>query len=333
MSEPGAVLVTGGAGYIGAHVVLALTQAGRPAVVIDDLSTGRRAAVDPAVPLFEGDVADGDLLDQVFGEHSIAAVMHLAGSIKVGESVQQPLYYYRNNIAGGQSLLEACARFGVPRFVFSSSAAVYGDPVEIPIPESAALAPVNPYGRTKLITEWQLEDAAAAFDLHYVALRYFNVAGADPEMRTGESVREPSHLIKIAAQVATGRRPAMEMFGDDYETPDGSCIRDYLHVSDLADLHLLALRHLEDGGENLALNCGYGHGLSNKEILAAVEQVTGEPLNCTVGPRRAGDPPQLISDISELRKRFNWSPRHDDIHQIIRTAIDWERILKAEEDG
>ncbi len=330
MLNSDSVLVTGGAGYIGSHVLLALLEAGFEVATIDDLSTGRRASIPNAVAFYEGDILDTALLDRVWRERACGAVLHFAGSIKVGESVEQPLAYYRNNIVGSQVLLEACVRHEVPDFVFSSSAAVYGMPAEIPVDETAPTVPINPYGRTKLITEWQLEDAARATGLRYAALRYFNVAGADPALRTGESVPVPSHLIKIAAQVVTGRRDGMQIYGDDYDTPDGTCLRDYIHVSDLADLHVLALQQIRGNGENLTVNCGYGHGLSVKEVLTAVEKVIGRSLNAEIGPRRPGDPDALVSDVGKLHRTFDWRPKYDDADVIIRTAIEWEEFLERE---
>ncbi len=322
------VLVTGGAGYIGSHVLLSLLDAGYAVVTIDNLSTGFRISVPDQVAFYEGDIGDSGMLDRIWAEHDIAAVLHFAGSIKVGESVEQPLHYYRNNVIGSQILLEACSRHGVRNFVFSSSAAVYGMPAEIPVKETAATRPINPYGRTKLITEWQLADIAAQTGMHYAALRYFNVAGADPKMRTGESVRIPSHLIKIAAQVATGRRDNMQIFGDDYDTADGTCIRDYIHVSDLADLHVAALAYLQANKTNLTVNCGYGHGLSNRQVMAAVADVIGRPFDVEIGPRRPGDPDALISDVEKLRATLDWTPKYDDLHVIIATAIEWEKRLR-----
>jgi UDP-glucose 4-epimerase len=326
------VLVTGGAGYIGSHVLLSLLDAGFEVVTIDNLSTGRRLSVPDEVAFYEGDIANAALLDKIWTEHEISAVMNFAGSIKVGESIERPLLYYRNNVLGSQALLEACSRHDVSEFIFSSSAAVYGVPDQIPVSETAPTEPINPYGRTKLITEWQLADLSAVTGMRYATLRYFNVAGADPAMRTGESVPSPSHLIKIAAQVATGRRSGMRIFGDDYETPDGTCIRDYIHVSDLADLHVIALQHLRRSGENFTTNCGYGHGLSNREVMAAVAKVIDAPFDIEFGPRRPGDPAILVSDVRKLHSLFRWTPKYDNIETIISTAIEWEKRLKAEED-
>jgi UDP-glucose 4-epimerase len=331
MSQNSTVLVTGGAGYIGSHVLLSLLEAGFDVVTIDNLSTGRRLSVPDAVAFYEGDIGDADLLDTIWRAHPISAVLNFAGSIKVGESVEQPLSYYRNNVGGSQSLLEACSRHGVSDFVFSSSAAVYGMPDVIPVPETAPTMPINPYGRTKLITEWQLADLSAVTGMRYAALRYFNVAGADPAMRTGESVPFPSHLIKIAAQVVTGRRPNMQIFGDDYDTPDGTCVRDYIHVSDLADLHVIALQQLRQSGQSFTTNCGYGHGLSNRQVMEAVARVIDAPFDIEVGPRRSGDPDILVSDVKKLQNLFSWTPKYDDIEVIISTAIEWEKRLKAEE--
>ncbi len=324
------ILVTGGAGYIGSHAVLALLEAGRRVVVVDDLSTGRRQAVPDGVPLVEGDVGDPALIDGVIRDHGVGAVVHFAGSIVVPESVADPLKYYRNNTAASRALLEACVGGGVRHFIFSSTAAVYGLPEEVPVAEDAPTAPINPYGASKLMTEWMLRDTAAAHDFEYVALRYFNVAGADPAGRTGQSTPDATHLIKIASEAVAGLRDHIEIFGEDYDTPDGTCIRDYIHVTDLAQAHVEALGHLANGGGSLILNCGYGHGYSVREVLRAVEKAAGRRLDIRSAPRRPGDAETLVADAGEIKKRFGWSPRHDDLALIVRTAIDWERRLAAE---
>lgn len=325
------VLVTGGAGYIGSHVVLALLDAGRSVVVLDDLSTGRGASVPNGVPLVVGDVGDAGLVERTIVGHGVDAVMHFAGSISVPESVGKPLDYYRNNTVNSLSLIDAGRRAGVERFIFSSTAAVYGMPEAMPIDEDAPTDPINPYGRSKLMTEWMLRDAASAHGLRYVALRYFNVAGADPAGRSGQSARVATHLLKIAAQAATGQRPDIQIFGDDYPTPDGTCVRDYIHVSDLAAAHLAALRHLEAGGDSLVLNCGYGRGYSVREVLDMVESVLGKSLPTRIVQRRAGDPPTLVAGTERIRRLLDWAPRHEDLRIIVETALSWEKKLSVSE--
>jgi len=319
------VLVTGGAGYIGSHVVWALRDAGHSVVALDDLSAGSRKVIPGDVVFIEGDVGNGEAVAALIERHRIEAVMHFAGSIVVPESVRNPLEYYRNNTVASRSLIDNCVHNGVRHFVFSSTAAVYGVPAVVPITEDMPTAPINPYGASKLMTEWMLRDTAAAHDLTYVSLRYFNVAGADPQGRAGQSTRVATHLIKIACEAAAGRRDHVQVFGSDYETPDGTCIRDYIHVSDLADAHLRALDHLLSGGASLVLNCGYGRGLSVLEVLAAVERAAGKPLDVRKAPRRPGDPPALVADAGKLRKALAWQPRLDDLDVIVRTALDWER--------
>ena len=329
MTKPSAVLVSGGAGYIGSHVVLALREAGMPAVVLDNLSTGMRRAVPPDVPFEQGDVGDADLLARVIARHRVDAVMHFAGSIVVPESVRDPLAYYRNNTLNSHTLIDACVAHGVSRFVFSSTAAVYGIPTAVPVTEDADTRPINPYGASKLMTEWMLRDTAAAHPLRYVALRYFNVAGADPAGRVGQSTPAATHLIKVACELVVGKRSELQVFGTDYPTPDGTCVRDYIHVSDLAAAHVLALRHLATGGDSLTLNCGYGRGSSVKQVVDAVEQASGHRLNTGGGPRRAGDPPALVAAADTLRRTLGWVPRYDDLQVIVETALAWERHLAA----
>jgi len=322
------VLVTGGAGYIGSHAVLALRDSGWPVAVIDDLSKGTREIVPEGVPFYEGSIADWALLERIFAEQSIGAVMHFAGSIVVPESVEKPLDYYRNNTIGSHSLISAAVTYGVKHILFSSTAAVYGAPERVPIDEEDAKLPINPYGASKLMTERMLADASAAHDLNYGALRYFNVSGADPEGRAGQIGKGSTHLIKVAVEAAVGKRDHVDVFGDDYPTPDGTCIRDYIHVSDLAAAHVLALQHLiEHEHENLTLNCGYGKGLSVLEVLDAVDRVNGNPIAREMKPRRAGDPPELVASNRRLLATLDWKPRFADIDMIVTHALQWERKL------
>ena len=300
------VLVTGGAGYIGSHMVYALTDRGEDVIVVDNLSTGFDWAVSPAAMLVVGDVGDAELLTRLFDTHDVDAVIHFAGSIVVPESVENPLKYYANNTSNTRTLIEAAVRAGVPHFIFSSTAAVYGIPEVSPADEDAPTAPINPYGRSKLMTEWMLKDVAHAHDMTYVALRYFNVAGADPKGRTGQSTPEATHLIKVACQTALGLREKMFIFGDDYDTPDGTCIRDYIHVSDLIAAHVDALGYLRKGGDSAVLNCGYGHGYSVREVIDTVKKVSGVDFPVEVAPRRAGDPPALVAAADRNRAALNW---------------------------
>ncbi|MEL7028584.1 MAG: UDP-glucose 4-epimerase GalE [Pseudomonadota bacterium] len=324
------VLVTGGAGYIGSNMALALLDSGERPVIIDDLSTGSERFVPDGAVFVRGDIGDRDLLESVFAEHAIREVIHFAGSIVVPDSVAHPLDYYFNNTVKSRSLVETCVSCGVRKFIFSSTAAVYGNPERLPIDESSPLRPISPYGRSKLMTEWMLEDVARAHDFDYAALRYFNVAGADPQGRAGQAQPRATHLIKIAAQVVVGLRQDMSIFGDDYKTPDGTCIRDYIHVTDLADAHMAALRRLREQDGSFVVNCGYGRGFSVKEVLSAVERVTGVPVQAEVAPRRKGDPPQLVADSATIRTELGWTPSYDDLDLIVRTAIDWERRISAE---
>ncbi len=324
-----AVLVTGGAGYIGSHVVLALLDAGRHPVVLDNLSTGSLALVPVGVPLVEGNVGDPTLVAATLARYGVGTVMHFAGNVIVPESVEQPLAYYRNNTLNSHALIDACVTAGIKRFIFSSTAAVYGMPDRLPIDEETATRPINPYGASKLMTEWMLRDTAAAHGMRHVAMRYFNVAGADPQGRSGQISRVATHLIKIAAQAVTGQRTEVAIFGDDYPTPDGTCVRDYIHVSDLATAHVAALRYLEADGDSQVLNCGYGQGCSVREVLAMVESVTGRPLPIRVAGRRAGDPPALVAGVKRIRHTLDWTPRFDDLQTIISTALAWERQLAS----
>ena len=321
-------LVTGGAGYIGSHVTLALAAAGHEAVVLDNLSTGHAWAVKSG-RLVKGDIADAALLDRLFGQHRFEAVVHLAAESVSSESVAEPLRYYRSNVLGTHALLEACQRHGPRWLVFSSSAAVYGAPRRVPVTERAAIAPINPYGASKAMGERMLADLCAATPLKCVSLRFFNVAGADPEGRAGESTPVASHLIKIAAEVVTGKRAELAVYGEDYPTPDGTCIRDYVHVTDVAGAHLDALAYLQSGGATRAFNLGYGHGASVKEVIRAVETATGRALPLRSAARRPGDAPRLVADGALARKRLGWTPAHDDLDRIVASAIAWERRLAA----
>ena len=328
MSQNIPVLVTGGAGYIGSHAVLALKDAGWPVAVIDNLTTGFRFAVPDGVPLYEGDIADAGLLARIFAEQGIKAVMHFAGSIIVPESVQNPLKYYRNNTANSRALIEATVTAGVPHFIFSSTAATYGVPEVSPVYEDSPRVPINPYGMSKLMTEIMLGDVARAHPLNFCALRYFNVAGADPQARTGQSTAGATHLIKVAVEAALGKRAGVEVFGTDYGTPDGTGVRDYIHVSDLAAAHVLALEALiESPARSLTMNCGYGRGFSVLEVLDAVDRVTNRKIERTMSPRRAGDPDSLISDNTRIKTTLPWVPNYADLDTIVRHAVAWERKL------
>ncbi len=323
------VLVTGGAGYIGSHTVLALLDSGHDVVVLDNLSTGRRAHVGDAAAFVQGEVADAALVRSVIAKHRVDAVIHFAGSIVVPESVAEPLRYYENNVVASRSLIESCVASGVRKFIFSSTATVYADDARQPLSEDARKAPISPYAKSKLMTEWMLEDVSLACDFRHVVLRYFNVCGADPMGRTGQVSPIPTHLIKRAAMVALGRIAQLDIFGTDYPTADGTGVRDYIHVSDLAAAHLLALEALRTGAPSTSYNCGYGRGLSVRQVVAAVEQVVGRPLPTREAPRRAGDPPTLIADPERIKRELGWTPRHDDIDEIVRSALEWERRLNA----
>jgi UDP-glucose 4-epimerase len=322
------VLVTGGAGYIGSHAVLALVDRGWPVAVIDDLSTGFRFAVPDGVPLYEGDISNPQLIARVVAEQRIRAIMHFAGSIVVPESVADPLKYYHNNTAKSRALLDAALLGGVRHVIFSSTAATYGMPESEMVSEETPRAPINPYGWSKLMTEQMLADTAAVHPMNYAALRYFNVAGADPAARSGQAMEGATHLIKVALQAATGLRNHVSIFGTDYDTRDGTGVRDYIHVSDLAAAHVLALEALAaDPKRSLTLNCGYGRGFSVLEVLDAVDRVTGGTLNRHVEARRAGDAAALVADASRLRTELGWQPAHDDLDTIITHALTWERKL------
>jgi UDP-glucose 4-epimerase len=322
------VLVTGGAGYIGSHAVLALSDAGWPVAVIDDLSNGAREAVPDGVPFYEGNIADRSLVVRIFREQNIQAIMHFAGSIVVPESVEQPLRYYANNTLASHALVSAAVDCGVRHILFSSTAATYGEPVRVPIDEEDPKEPINPYGASKLMTERMLSDAAAAHPFNFGALRYFNVAGADPKGRTGQRGKGATHLIKVAAEAAVGKRDHVAVYGTDYPTRDGTGIRDYIHVSDLADAHVAALEWLvEHPGENLVMNCGYGTGLSVLEVLDAVDRHTNRPVKRVMEGRRAGDPPELVAANARLLATLAWRPKYADIDRIVADALAWERKL------
>lgn len=324
-----AVLVSGGAGYIGSHMVLELLDRGENVVVLDNLSTGFWWAVPKEVPLIQGDIGDQDLLARIIAEHGITEIAHFAAKIVVPESVADPLGYYFNNTVKTRALLESAVRGGLRRIIFSSTAAVYGEPAVSPVPEEIDLNPINPYGRSKLMSEWMLADTAKAHGLAYVVLRYFNVAGADPRGRSGQSSPNATHLIKVAGQAALGQRPGLEVFGTDYPTPDGTCIRDYIHVTDLARAHIAALEHLRGGGGSLTLNCGYGRGYSVKEVVEVVKKVSGVDFPVKLSGRRAGDPASLVAKADRIRSELGWTPEHDDLEEIVRQALTWEEKLKT----
>ena len=319
------VLVTGGAGYIGSHVTLALLDRGDDVVVLDNLCTGNRAHVGAGAHFVEGDVADKPLVAQTLARHGVTSVLHFAGSIVVPDSVADPLGYYENNVVRSRDLIAACVAGGVQHFIFSSTATVYAADAPQPLMEDERKAPISPYARSKLMTEWMLEDVSRAHAMRHMVLRYFNVAGADPEGRTGQSSPKATHLIKRAAQVALGRVPHLDIFGTDYPTPDGTGVRDYIHVSDLAAAHLLALDALRSGAPSSTYNCGYGRGLSVRDVVSGVERVIGRHLPVLEQERRAGDPPTLISDPSRIKQALGWKPVHDDLDEIIGSAIAWER--------
>ena len=327
MSKP-TILVTGGAGYIGSHAVLALHDAGWPVVVADNLSNGRREAVPKGVPLVEVDVGDAAAMADLFAAHPIAAIMHFAGSIVVPDSVSDPHYYYRNNTVSSHSLIGAAMKAGVKHILFSSTAATYGAPETVPLDEDSTTKPINPYGWSKLMTEQMLRDIAATGAFNYGALRYFNVAGADPQGRSGQASKGATHLLKVACEAAVGKRSHVDVFGTDYPTPDGTCIRDYIHVSDLASAHVLALEALmASPAESFTLNIGYGRGTSVLEMLDVLDEVNGTPVKRVMGERRAGDPPQLVASNRRLVERLGWVPRFADTATIIRSALEWERRL------
>jgi len=322
------ILVTGGAGYIGSHTVRQLGESGQHVVVLDNLSKGFREHVLYG-DFIEGDTADKDLLNQIFRQYDIDTVIHFAAHTIVPESVEDPLKYYRNNTCATRNLLECCEANGVKQFVFSSTAAVYGEPDVDKCWEEAELNPINPYGMSKLMSEHMLRDLGSAGKMQYVILRYFNVAGSDPQGRIGQSTPGATLLIKVAAELATGKRDALYIFGTDYPTADGTGVRDYIHVEDLAEAHLRAVDHLRSGGESQILNCGYGHGYSVREVMDMVEKVHGQKLNIIETERRAGDPPALIAGADKVREVLGWTPRYDDLEAIVRHSLAWEKKLAA----
>jgi len=321
------VLVTGGAGYIGSHMVLSLLDAGERVVVVDNLTTGFRWAVPRAAALVVGDAGDADLVRTVMRRHDVNAVIHFAGSIVVPDSVADPLGYYHNNTVKSRALIEAAVAANIKHFIFSSTAAVYGNPKEMPVSETAELAPVSPYGWSKLMTEVMLRDTAHAHDFNYTALRYFNVAGADPQGRSGQSTPRATHLIKVACETALGKRTHMQVFGTDYPTPDGTCIRDYIHVTDLVAAHAAALKYLRAGGKSDVFNCGYTRGFSVLEVIDAVNRASGLKIDARLTGRRPGDPAAIVAASAKVRETLAWQPQHEDIDGIVTAALTWERGL------
>jgi UDP-glucose 4-epimerase len=321
------ILVTGGAGYIGSHMVHELTDAGEPVVVLDNLSTGFRFLLPSAVPIVIGNTGDQEQVREVIEANRVEAIIHFAASIVVPQSLADPLGYYRNNTVNTALLLQAAIAAGVRYFIFSSTAGVYGNPETVPVKENAPTNPISPYGMSKLMSEIVLHDASRAHGLRFVALRYFNVAGADPKMRTGQSTPEATHLIKVAAETVLGKREKMSVFGTDYPTPDGTCVRDYIHVTDLVRAHSAALGYLRRGGGNATFNCGYGHGYSVLEVLEAARRISGRNFQVEYSGRRAGDPAALIADVSRIHGALEWRPMFDNLDMIVKHALDWERKL------
>ena len=323
------VLVTGGAGYIGSQTVYALVDAGERVVVIDNLTTGFDWAVATEAKLLVGDIGDQALVTRAITEHGVDAMIHFAGSIVVPESVTDPLGYYRNNTVNSRAMIECAVECGVKNFIFSSTAAVYGNPGRVPVSEDDPTVPMSPYGSSKLMTEVMLRDCGLAYGLQHVILRYFNVAGADPQERTGQSTKGATHLIKVAVETAIGKREKIDVFGTDYDTPDGTCIRDYIHVSDLARAHLDALAHLRGGGASLTLNCGYGHGFSVLEVIDTVKRVSGVDFKVTFADRRPGDPARVVAASDRIRAILKWRPQFDDLGTIVAHSLAWERKLAS----
>ena len=323
------ILITGGAGYIGSHMAHHMLQAGEneKITILDNLSTGVEKNMPRGINFVRGDIADQALVSKILETQKIDSVIHFAGSVVVPESVEKPLDYYANNTSAARSLIEACVHHRVPNFIFSSTAAVYGTPAVIPVAEDSPTVAESPYGRSKLMTEWILQDAAAAHGIKFGILRYFNVAGADPEGRTGQSTPRATHLIKRACEVATGKIPRLTIFGTDYDTPDGTGVRDFIHVSDLVDIHKCVLDRLRGGGSSLLINCGYGRGFSVRQVVAAVERVSGKSLAVETAPRRPGDLGIVVANTDKLSKLLSWKPRHDDLDKIVETALNWERRL------
>ncbi|HKQ45241.1 MAG TPA: UDP-glucose 4-epimerase GalE [Rhizomicrobium sp.] len=327
------ILITGGAGYIGSHMAHHLLGTGEKIVVLDNMVTGVKKNVPEDVTFVKGDIGDEALVSDLLAAHGIDSVIHFAGSVVVPESVENPLYYYANNTAAARTLIAACVKNGVSNFIFSSTAAVYGSPPVVPVAEDGPTIPVSPYGRSKLITEWILQDVAAAHPIKYGILRYFNVAGADPQGRTGQSTPRATHLIKRACEVATGKIPHLTIYGTDYETPDGTGVRDYIHVSDLVDIHERVLQYLRDGGPSVLFNCGYGRGFSVREVAAEVGRVNGKPLAIEYAPRRPGDLGIVVAQTAKLTKTLGWTPKYQDLETIVKTALTWERRVRDEMDA
>ena len=327
------ILVTGGCGYIGSHMVYELTDAGHDVVVLDNLTTGFKWALPPSASLVVGDIGDLDLAQSIIARHGVTGIIHFAGSVVVPESVADPLGYYLNNTVKSRALIEAAVKSGVKNFIFSSTAAVYGMAKEMPVRETTPVEPMSPYGSSKLMTEIMLRDTSLAHDFRYVALRYFNVAGADPQGRTGQSTKGATHLIKVACETALGKRASMEVFGTDYDTPDGTCVRDYIHVKDLARAHVSALGHLEGGGKSEIFNCGYGKGYSVLEVIEAVQRVSKKPLAARLSPRRPGDPASIVASSDKIRGQLGWTPEHDDLDLIVEHALAWEAHLAKRNAG
>ena len=322
------ILVTGGGGYIGSHMVYELADAGERVVVLDNLSTGFDWAVAKDVPLIIGDTSDQNLVAQIIREHKVDSIIHFAAWLVVPDSVMDPLGYYKNNTVNSRALIETAGKEGVRQFIFSSTCAVYGNPAQIPVTEDTPTAPISPYGSSKLMTEIMLRDAGTAHDLRYVILRYFNVAGADPNCRTGQSTKNATQLIKVAVETALGLRSKLDIYGSDYSTPDGTCIRDYIHVSDLVRAHSAGLGYLRSGGASVTLNCGYGPGFSVREVAEMVKRVSGIDFKVEVAPRRPGDPAQIVAASDPARMKLGWTPQYDDLATIVAHALAWEQKLR-----